>query len=842
MSEPTTADSLRGQTLRLHADYRLAPDRFDEMCMGSGELRSHWEYLVRALEGLGPEDFHNRCEETRRLLNESGVTYNVYSEQTSTDRLWPLDPLPLLMTSAEWGNIEQAISQRAELLSLILGDLYGPQLLLRRGLLPPEVVWSHPGFLRPCADMPSARAQRLPLYAADLARTPDGSLRVIGDRSQAPSGAGYAIENRLILSRVFPSVYRDSSVHRLALFFRAFRSLLSRLGPNGQDNPRIVVLTPGPENETYFEHAYLAAYLGYPLVQGSDLIVHDDRVWLRALDAQKPVDVILRRVDDEYCDPLELRGDSLLGTPGLLHVVRAGNVVLANPLGSGVLENPGLMAFLPALARELLGEDLHLASVPTWWCGQAEGLTYVLEHLEQLVVKPIVPHASAVTVFGGLLSTQERWQLAERIRARPHLYVGQHHLALSTAPAVVNGGIEPRPLVLRSFAVADEGGYFVMPGGLCRVAPRPDVEVVSNQLGGVSKDVWVLASEPERQLTLITATAPLANVASEGDDVPSRVADDLYWLGRYAERTDGTARLLREVLGRLLESERLPHDEAVPLLLQAVTAQTATYPGFVGEGAEERLQAPDAELLSVLHDRRRVGSLRYDVDAVVRVGRSVRDRLSSDASRAIYALSRELGRSADLASSHDTLQRVIFQMAGFAGLCSDSMSRGQGWRFLQIGRSLERAMQSLSLLQSILLPAAEKRNVPALEALLAVAHSIKTYRRRYRGQIQLACVVDLLLADETNPRSVGYELAALEELVASLDGPGSVRRSPAARLALDLLTQVRLFDLDDVVELGAEPLVPLLGQLIGGLAALSDELTRRYFAHAEPPQQLVRIV
>ncbi|MBI3783484.1 MAG: circularly permuted type 2 ATP-grasp protein [Deltaproteobacteria bacterium] len=841
MSETNAAEPLREEALRLHAEYRLATDRFDEMCASNGELRSHWTYLVRGLEALGPVDFDIRCEEARRLLNESGVTYNVYSEQATTDRLWPLDPLPLLLTSNEWSHIEQAMAQRAELLDLILNDLYGPQLLLRRGVLPPELVWSHPGFLRPCVGMKAVRAPQLHLYAADLARTPDGTLHVIGDRAQAPSGAGYAVENRMILSRVFPSLYRDSSVHRLALFFRAFRGLLGRLGPRGQDNPRIVVLTPGPENETYFEHAYLSAYLGYPLVQGSDLVVYEDRVWLRALDGAKPVDVILRRVDDEYCDPLELRGDSLLGTPGLLHVVRSGNVVITNPLGSSILENPGLMAFLPQLAREILGENLHLSSVPTWWCGDNQGLQYVLEHIEQLVVKPIVPHASATTVFGGLLSTQERWQLAERIRSHPHLYVGQHHLALSTAPTVANGGVEPRPLVLRSFAVASDGGYFVMPGGLCRVAPRPDVEVVSNQLGGVSKDVWVLASEPERQVTLINTVAPAAQLASESDDVPARVADDLYWLGRYAERTDGTARLLREVLGRLLEVERVPHDEALPLLLQAVTAQTATYPGFIGEGREERLHAPEGELTGVVYDRRRVGSLRYDIDAVVRAGRSVRDRLSSDVTRAINSLNRELARPGDLTSAYEALQRIVFLMAGFAGLCSDSMSRSQGWCFLQIGRSLERAVQSVSLLQSLLVPAADAANVSALEAVLAVAHSIKTYRRRYRAQIQLNGVMDLLFVDETNPRSVGYELAALEGLVASLDGNIGARRSAASRLALDALTQVRLFNQETVVESGTAPLVPLFGQLAGQLAMLSDELTRRYFTHAETPHQLVRI-
>jgi uncharacterized circularly permuted ATP-grasp superfamily protein/uncharacterized alpha-E superfamily protein len=842
MTEPTAAASLRGKPLRLHEGYRVSANRFDEMCTSDGELRPHWEYLVRSLEALGHAELESRCEETRRLLDESGVTYNVYSEQQTADRLWPLDPLPLLLTSAEWSTIEQGVTQRAEILDLLLADIYGPQLLLRRGLLPPELIYSHPGFLRPCVGLPAPRQQQLHVYAADLARTADGQLLVIGDRAQAPSGAGYAIENRMILSRVFPSLYRDSVVHRLALFFRVLRSALTRLAPHAQDNPRIVVLTPGPENETYFEHAYLSAYLGYSLVHGSDLLVRDDRVWLKALDGLRPVDVILRRVDDEYCDPLELRGDSLLGTPGLLQAVRSGNVAVANPLGSSVLENPGLMAFLPALARELLGQDLRIPSVATWWCGDDESRAYVLEHLDQLVIKPIVPHASAVTVFGGTLSTAERWQLAERLRTQPLAYVAQQHLALSTAPALLDARIEPRPLVLRSFAVAHESGYFVMPGGLCRVAPRPDVEVVSNQLGGVSKDVWVLASEPERQATLLNTAPATMSLTSEGDDVSARVADDLFWLGRYTERSDAVARLLREVLQRVLGTERVAQEDALPLLLKAVTVQTATYPGFIGEGAEKCLQAPETELLAVVFDRKRSGSLRFSIDAVVRVGRSVRDRLSSDVTRVVNALNRELTRPTELTAAYDGLQRVLLLLASFTGLCSESMNRGHGWRFLQVGRSLERAAHSVRLLQSLLLPAAQTGNVAALEALLAIAHSIKTYRRRYRAQMQVTAVLDLLLLDESNPRSVGYELAALESLMSSLEGPVGSRRGVASRLALDALTRVRLFDLDEVMHDGIEVLQPLLDHLAGQLAILSDELTRRYFSHAEAPQQLVRIV
>jgi len=407
-------------------------------------------------------------------------------------------------------------------------------------------------------------------------------------------------------------------------------------------------------------------------------------------------------------------------------------------------------------------------------------------------------------------------------------------------------------MVLRSFAVAREEGYVVMPGGLSRVAPSANTWVVSNQLGGVSKDIWVLASEPERQVSLLTATQQPVALTRDGDDVPGRVADDLFWLGRYTERTEGGARLLREVLLRLLGSDRTPQDDSWSPLLRAVTYQTGTLPGFIGEGADERLHAPERELLSVILDRKRVGSLRYDIDALVRVGRSVRDRLSTDSSRVINGLNRELLRPCELTGALEALQRLIILLAAFAGLSGESMSRGQGWRFLEIGRHLERAVHTVTLLRSVFV-AASVRTSNVWEALLAVAHSVKTYRRRYRSQVQPGAVLDLLLLDEGNPRSVGYQLLQLEELVAALGSDAAPRRSTADRFTLAALTQLRLFD---VASLTAPPagqsakqspdglaaLKALLEQLASLLAQLSDELTRRYFSHAEAPHQLVRIV
>lgn len=830
------------------AGYAMAPGALDEMCESSGVLHAPWEYLATALGGLGEAELERRGLEARRLLRENGVTYNFYEDNDSVERPWSLDPIPVLFTSTAWSEIELGLAQRAELLDLVLRDLYGPRTLLRRGVLPPEIVLDHPGFLRPCVGALPEGARWLQLYAVDLARGPDGRLLVLGDRTQAPSGAGYALEARTVLSRIFPSLYRDSHVHRLALYFRAMRARLASLVPH--EDARVVVLTPGPGNETFFEHSFLASYLGYPLVQGTDLTVRDERVWLKTLDGLSPVDVILRRLDDVFCDPLELRADSLLGVAGLLQAVRRGNVAIANPLGTSVVENPGLFPFLPAISRALLGEEPSLRSVPTWWCGRAGDRGFVLENLERLVIKPIFPHTVDSTIFGDALASEEKAALVARIRAHPHRFVAQERVALSTAPVLRAGRVEPRPFVLRSYLVARDDGYVVMPGGLGRVSPVPESLVVSNQLGGVGKDVWLLATEPERQMSLLAPVDRPIPLTREGDDVPGRVADDLFWLGRYAERTEATARLLREVLLRLFASDGAREGTSLALLLRAVTWQTENWPGFLGEGAEERLAAPESELLPLIVDPRRIGGLRFNVDCVARTGRAVRDRLSTDTSRVIGAIDRELARPADLASALESIERLVLLLAGFVGLSAESMTRGQSWRFLELGRTLERGLQTIKLLRAVLLPAGGLLTVPASEALLAIAQSLRTYRRRYRSQVQPAAVLDILLLDEGSPRSLAFQLLRIDSLVAELTaGEAEGQRSALERLALEALTAARLFDvrsLPSVVEDDAEAprwgaLPELLDRQTVLLSSLAGEVQRRWFAPAELPQQMVRL-
>lgn len=827
----------------LIADYQAPAGSYDELCRVPQQPRPHWEYVIRALDALGSRTLLHREQEVSRLLHENGVTYDVYSGTRGKGRPWALDLIPVLLTSHEWSGIERGLIQRAELYNLILADLYGPQQLVRQGLLPLDLIYSHPGFLRACVGISPPSERFLFSYAADFARSSDGSMWVIGDRTQAPSGAGYALENRLTLSRVFPSLYRDAHVHRLALYFRTFRNSLATLVSHREEPGRTVLLTPGPGNETYFEHAYVAQYLDYTLVQGRDLTVRDGRLWLKTLDGLQRVDAVLRRVDDTFCDPLELRKDSLLGIPGLVHTTRTHQAVVANPLGVGILENPGLLAFLPGLCRELLGQDLRLPSVATWWCGGEDERRYVLAHLDRLVIKPTAPHASSEAVFGAQLSTAERESLTARIQAQPHRYVGQEPIPVSTTPTFVDGKLAPRPLVLRSFLVARDDGYVVMPGGLARVAPGPDVWQGSGQNGGVSKDIWVLASEPEQAVSLLPSAERPVALTRSGGEIPSRVADNLFWLGRYSERMEGSARVFREMLLRLLDTEVVHHDTYLPGLLSAVTHKAVTYLHLVGHGVNQRLVAKEPELLAVILEPTRSGSLRFTLDALLQAGRPVRDRLSDDTARVLNTLDQELSPDLSLGQTLQSLSRVIGGLASFTGLMAESMSRGQGFRFHEIGRRLERALHTISLLR-IACEMAPGGRGGLWEMVLTMTDSLRTYRRRYYSQVDAQAVLDLLLHDESNPRSLGYQLVRLQEYVDGLPHKGSLpHRSPAQRLVLQALTTLRTTDIEGLSQAVWQETVygtldGLFAQLGAFLLALSDALSQTYFSHIETQQQL----
>ncbi|MDX1654066.1 MAG: circularly permuted type 2 ATP-grasp protein, partial [Candidatus Competibacteraceae bacterium] len=466
-------------------DYRPGADGYDELCDTAGRLRPHWQRVAQQLaEGCWGEGGRQTFAEVQRLLQDNGVTYGLYDDPRQAQRPWVLDPVPLLIDGFEWDRVEAGLVQRVRLLERLLDDLYGPATVLSGGLLPPELVFSHPGFLRPVHTGVEAGRPWLVFHGADLVRLPDGRFRVLNDRTQSPAGAGYALENRILMARALPGLYREAPLRRLAGFLESLRGALSALALHNQEDPRVVVLTRGPASRAYFEHAYLANYLSLSLVEGADLTVRDARVWLKTLGGLKPVDVILRRVEDELCDPLELRGDSLAGVPGLLQAVREGGVALANPLGVALVENPALAAYLPALCPFLLGEELLLEGVRTWWCGDAAQRAQVLARLEELVITTIEPQGPSRV--GARLDKQARAQLAEQIQARPHRYVAREPLEPATAPVLEGESWQPHPMVIRGFTVATEAGHRVMPGALARVCRDPESAQVAVREGGVS--------------------------------------------------------------------------------------------------------------------------------------------------------------------------------------------------------------------------------------------------------------------------------------------------------------------------------------------------------------------
>lgn len=827
---------------------------YDEFLDAQGGPRDHWAHIGTTLQQLGHDDLLRRQADVNRLLEADGVSYNTFEGNDPRRNRWALDPLPMVLSSSEWAEVEAGIIERAELFALILADLYGPRDLIRRGLLPIEMVYDHPGFLRSCDQIGigTTAPMHLPLYAADLARRSDGRYVALVDRAQAPSGAGYALENRLVVSRVFPSLYRDAHVHRLAPFFRSLRTTLREAAPTGSPNrsdPRVVVLTPGSWSETAFEHAYIASYLGYSLVQGSDLMARGGRIWMRSLGRSEPVDVILRRVDDVFCDPLELRPESQLGVPGLVDAARRNTVSIVNPLGSGIIESPAMLAFLPSVAQHYLGRPLQLASVPTWWCGDVESRRYVLANLSSLILKPSARSIGRSAILGWEMSSGELDDLRGRIEASPTQWTAQEAVEKSTTPTLTVSGVEPRRSVLRTFAVARGDTYTVMPGGLLRVAADVDGQFISNQAGALSKDVWVLASEPESVTSLWLHSGPTVEAIDPTGSMPSRAAENLFWLGRYAERAESVVRLLRVVLDRRNEfaSDLNPAGTACfRILLQAVTQVASAYPGFTVPGP---VVAPGPELFALIVDEQRPGTIAHSVRRLLDAAYAVRDQLSNDTWLVIGNVDREIIELRDQADTNQpvplqrTLAAAMQSLLALSGLASESMVRDPGWHFMDAGRRLERSMQLVSVLRSTVVTVNDNATESLLlESVLISAESIITYRRRYRSQAQMETLLDLLLLDSGNPRSLIYQLDQLAHSLARLPRPDGQGLTDVDRLMIEATSLVRLADtarlsmVDGTGDRSA--LGSFLDALYGLLRSCAEAIDRFHFAPLLPQRSI----
>ncbi len=796
----------------LLSGYRPLPGIFDEMADREGRVRAHWQPLLAMLAGLGPDEIGRRFAAADRHVRDSGVFYRVYEEPAGAERPWPLSHVPLLIDASEWQALKAGLVQRAELLEAVLADAYGPARLVREGRLPAAVIAGNPEFLRPLVGVAPRGGAHLRFYAVDLGRSRAGRWWVLGDRTQAPSGAGYALENRLALSRAMPDIYRELKVERLAPFFQAFQAELSAL--NRRDDSRVCVLTPGPMNETYFEHAYLARYLGFLLVEGEDLTVRDDGVFIRTVSGLKRAEVLVRRLDADFTDPLELNARSRLGVPGLVQAVRDGTVAIANALGSGVVEARAMLSFLPALAPVVLGADLALPNVATWWLGQSRARADIIGRLDEMVIASaflgeLPGYGERREVLGAALEPGERARILERIAHRGIDFVAKEAVSLSTTPVWRNGRLEPRPFTLRLFLARASDGWRVMPGGFVRVANDVDARAVSLQRGGSTGDAWVLSDKPVVETTLLPAPDRITILRATGA-LPSRAAANLFWVARYVERAEATLRLIRALVARVSDS-----DDATTRVLARISALLGAWEAVPTDLPNVR---PVLVASAALQRHDLDGALPYLVGAAQSAASVIRDRFSPDAWRALTDLSEMINAPVDQPPTESGIfertNGALRIIASFSGLAQENMSQLAGWRFLELGRRIERCIATCRFVRQFAFAGQDG----ALDVLLELADSQITYRLRYVMVAAPVPVVDLVVLDPNNPRSVAFQLARVEAHLAALprrsdDG----RLSPPQQIATALATQIRTADaaaLDAATFLAAEQTLMKLADVI----------------------------
>ncbi len=812
--ESTAAERLAA----LVADYEPLPGIPDEFIGPDGRPRDYWLRYLNSLTDLGADDIGRRFATADRHIRDSGVSYRSYGD--TRERAWPLSHLPLLIEANEWREIAAGIEQRAELMERVVADIYGPGKLISAGDLPAAAITGSADFLHPLHGVVPQGGRFLHFYAADIGRGPDGRWWVLGDRAQGPSGAGYALANRLVLSRAFPTLYRDMNVERLAPFFQAFRYGLTTLAT--RSDPRICLWTPGPLNETYFEQAYLARYLGFILVEGDDLTVRDGKLHVRTIAGLKRADVIWRRIDSDFADPLELNGQSRLGVAGLVEAVREGGVALANALGSGVLEAPAMLSFMPKLCRKLLGEDLRLPNIATWWCGQQQERAAVIAGFDDLAIagafgNPVLSFPQSQPVIAGLLNREEKARLTASIRERGIDYVGQEVVNLSTTPVWNEGRLKPRPFVLRVYAARTTSGWAIMPGGFCRISDRADARAVSMGAGVQSADVWVLADKPVEMITLLP-TNETARIRRLMGNLPSRAADNLFWLGRYLERVEATLRLIRCLAGRMINTDA--ETGSGGWTVRKLTGL------LIAWHAAPKSAAADSFLLCsiALHSEEDYGSALSLVRDARRAASVIRERLSPDAWRLVGELDQALGADRkpllNEADAYDRADAALRIVAAISGLAQENMNRGAGWRLLDIGRRVERAINSCRFARQFAGPQASSDD---LEVLLDLVDSQITYRSRYLMGVELWTVRDMVALDPFNPRSVAFQLERLGEHLESLpvlsdDGMPETPRRQIVKLEAEVTTAVAA-DLDTERILGFEK----------GLLDLADMVAARYF-------------
>ncbi len=825
----------------LFQGYQPPVGGWDEMLTPTGEFRPHWFPLVKSLRALG-SGVDRRWDLSKRLLQDSGVSFRVASDPKGVERPWDLDALPHVISAADWAFLERGLKQRAQVLESVLDDLYGPQTLIRNGVIPASLLFGQQCFLRPIHGLKPKKTW-LHHMAFEVARTSQGEWIILADRTQTPTGFGYALENRNATIRVFPEAYQGSPVRRMLPFFDHFRESLQALSPVDRENPRVVLWSEGANQQAYFEQLIVARQLGIPLVEDADLTVRNHCVYVKTLGGLRPVRVILRCTEDYLSDPLELDSYSTRGVPGLLQAVRRGNVVMANALGSGLVGNSSFLPFLPAIAKSLIGEDLVLNSVPTQWCGEPAVVEQVRQSVENKIFKRVGVNAPVKYCEGNSLSDSEKAALLQEMRFRPEHYIVQERLQLSTTPVrIAAGGFQAQPVVVRVFALWNPDGWQILPGGLALTSPSWHSNLISLESATASKDTWVLAEQATPGPIKLRSLFPPVEIARTNMDMPSRVADNMYWLGRYVERAEGQIRVLRVLLQRLNDETHLKEDAELDVLLNWMGQENLIPKTLLNARRQNREPELEEGLLEFLYGSD-VNGLRALSTNLRRTVWLVRDRISMDGWRFLHRFEKQFPPANEVppagsSAALEVLDEMLLPLIAFSGLVGESMTRGPGWRFLDMGRRIERAFTTAGLLlQGIIRPA--NREEPVLKMLLNVAESSMTYTARYQAGTQPHAVLDLLLTDGSNPRSIAHQFITLsahvEELIRGLN---PTQRTQEQNQILHLNTQIALAEVQALVdnkEFGIRrELQLLLEDLVVKLPEFSNTLGHRYFSHSEP--------
>ncbi|MFS4481635.1 circularly permuted type 2 ATP-grasp protein [Hyunsoonleella sp. 2307UL5-6] len=842
--------------IKLFSNYFKDFKNYDEVLKSNMDINPNWKKLLTNFSSLGISELTKRQQDLDWLLSENGVTYNVYNDPNGLNRPWSLNIIPFIIDKNEWNTIEKGLQQRAELLNLILKDIYGKRELIKNGIIPQEIIYSHRGFLRPCDKIIYNSNKHLLIHSADLARGPDGQMWVVNDRTSAPSGMGYSLENRFSTREVVPDFFKEINVQQPFDFFSDFNELLIGLAPQKKQNPTVVILTPGPLNETYFEHSYLSSFLGYPLVKGNDLVVRDQKVWIKTLKGLIQVDVIYRRVDDAYVDPLELRGDSFLGVAGLLEVVRQQNVTIMNPVGSSVLENPGLIPFMNSICNYFFNEDLLLPQIASWWCGQEKELDYVLKNIKKLVVKPIDRTNRDSIYFCEFLSNTEIEALKRKILAKPYRFVAQEKISFSTAPNLTKESLEPRKVMCRTFSVAKKNSYSVMPGGLVRVAAEREELQVSNQKGGTSKDFWVTNSahsfikKRQRYHWHHSGSNPLTGI----ENLPSHTAENLFWSGRYLARTLITARYIRMVLNQISNSEfshRESDFESLNILYQSVTHLTSIFPGFTGKNKEKALKNPLKEIATVLFDETEVGSLAHSLSSFNNAYFSLRNLWSKDMWR-VYDMLQSVWKDFDK-KEYGNIQKVtklldvvITKLIALIGLIEESILVEQGLLVYFIGLQMEQAVMCINKSRALLsISYDEDVEYEILEALLNSHESLNIYRYSFRSYLDIENVINLILLDASYARSLKYQIFRIKKDVFKLPNKSNIKGlSSVQKSILNACDLISNADAKNLIKVDKEKytrteLEDLLSALSDSIHQTSISMSDMYFNHSDEQVQLI---